>query len=437
MALFDLIEAENRRARNIAKAVEADDTPQLEVLKAKQPPLMTINALLKSANLKIQISLDDERGVVAEGVGGVRYPLAQLSDGERNAVFIAAKVLTAKDDTLLLIDEPERHLHRSIISPLLTSLFAEKKTCAFVISTHEAMLPVDCPDAKTLLLRGCTAAPDGKVSNWDADEVAPGANLDESLLREIIGARRKVIFVEGVESKSLDKPLYNIVFPGVSVIPKGSCRDVENAVSGIRGAGNVHWVSAFGIIDSDSRPDGEIVALKANGIYAVSVYSVESIYYHPDIQELAAKAHAKSIGGNVPGRLAKAKYDALAAVGIHKTRLSQRIAEKTLRALAMRQLPGQPEVQAMSPISISLNVPGEVAKEEEKFESLLAAGDIAAIFSRYPVRETPALELIATALGFQDKQQYASAVRTLLSTDANAMNVVKGFFGSLYTDLGI
>ena len=43
------------------------------------------------------------------------YGAAELSDGERNALLISAEILTAKDGTLLIIDEPERHLHRSII----------------------------------------------------------------------------------------------------------------------------------------------------------------------------------------------------------------------------------------------------------------------------------------------------------------------------------
>ncbi|WP_442947933.1 AAA family ATPase [Nostoc sp.] len=51
--------------------------------------------------------------VVASKCGGTPYSIAELSDGERNALLIAANVLTVKNGTLVLIDEPERHLHRS------------------------------------------------------------------------------------------------------------------------------------------------------------------------------------------------------------------------------------------------------------------------------------------------------------------------------------
>ena len=53
--------------------------------------------------------------------------MAQMSDGERAAAIIAATVLVADPGTLFLIDEPERHLHRSIIEPFLSALFGNVK----------------------------------------------------------------------------------------------------------------------------------------------------------------------------------------------------------------------------------------------------------------------------------------------------------------------
>ena len=110
---------------------------------------------MRLSNLQIEISLEDGQKVVARKYGGASYSLAELSDGERNAFLIASEVLTAKAGTLVIIDEPERHLHRSIISPLLKMLFDKRRDCAFIISTHEFMLPVETPEASTLLIRSC------------------------------------------------------------------------------------------------------------------------------------------------------------------------------------------------------------------------------------------------------------------------------------------
>ena len=85
------------------------------------------------------------------------------------AMIIAAQVITAESGTVFLIDEPERHLHRSIIEPFLSALFELRRDdCTFVISTHEVMLPVANPDAKVLMLRSCQWKGDQCVA-WDAD----------------------------------------------------------------------------------------------------------------------------------------------------------------------------------------------------------------------------------------------------------------------------
>jgi energy-coupling factor transporter ATP-binding protein EcfA2 len=168
------------------------------------------------------------------------YSTAQLSDGERNALPIAADVLTAPAGTLLLIDEPERHLHRSISSPLLMLLFARRPDCGFVISTHDIELALDHRRAATVLVRGCKFE-DGVAVRWDADLLAPEADIGEDLKRAVLGARRKLIFVEGTGA-SLDKSLYNILFPEASVVAAQSCRNVEQAVAGLTGAAGVNWV---------------------------------------------------------------------------------------------------------------------------------------------------------------------------------------------------
>jgi hypothetical protein len=262
IAIYNLIDAENVRARAIAGAVDDDNMELAKILSKKDAPIKIINELLRLSNIPIEISVKETDQVVASKSGCEPYSIAELSDGERNALLIAANVLTAKPGTLILIDEPERHLHRSIISPLLTLLFAKRPDCVFIISTHEVMLPLDNPSARTLLIRGCTYN-GSSVTAWDAN-IVPDTEIGEDLKRDILGARRKILFIEGTE-QSLDKPLYSLIFPGLSVISKSSCRDVEHAVSGIRDASTLHWLHVFGVVDNDRRTQPDIEKLKAKG----------------------------------------------------------------------------------------------------------------------------------------------------------------------------
>lgn len=202
-ALYDLIDAENVRARSIASAVDTGEIDLAKVLSKKDAPIRIINELLQLSNLPIEISVQQNDQIVASKSGGNPYSIAQLSDGERNALLVGAAVLTVKPGTLVLLDEPERHLHRSIISPLLTLLFEKRRDCAFIVSTHEVMLPLDNPAARTLLLRECIHT-GSNVSAWDTDLVPAEAEIDEDAKRDILGGRRKLLL-----SKELNTALIN------------------------------------------------------------------------------------------------------------------------------------------------------------------------------------------------------------------------------------
>jgi predicted ATPase len=120
------------------------------------------------------------------------YSIPELSDGERNALLISAAVLTAEPGSLILIDEPEHHLHRSIISPFPTHLFTRRDDCTFIISTHEILLPIDHPDSKVLLVRSCSYQ-NKKAIGWQLDIINTPDKIPEDIRFDIYGARRKLL----------------------------------------------------------------------------------------------------------------------------------------------------------------------------------------------------------------------------------------------------
>lgn len=430
IAIYELVEAANADARAIERAVRQEDTALVQRLKIQDPPLKVINELLRCSNLPITLSIEEGEQVMASKSGSKLFSVARLSDGERNAVIIAANVLTAKPGTLILIDEPERHLHRSIISPLLTQLFGKRNDCAFIVSTHDILLPLDNPSARTLLIRGCTYA-GHDVGAWTADLVTPETELDEALKIDIFGARKKILFVEGT-GRSLDQRLYSLVFPEVSVIAKSSCRDVEHAVTGIRGAASLLWLKAFGIVDSDGRPPEVLGELPMRGIYAVPSYSVEALYYHPLIQERVAERHAKVTGRDSQTMCQEAKVAAISALAKHADRMCKRVAEKAVRATVLQQLPTKSTIETYQAVKIEVDISAEIARERARFDGYVAKDDLLSLIQRYPIRETPAPTQIADALGFQNRDQYENAVLKLLMDDATSVESVRVLFQGLW-----
>jgi len=434
MSLYDFIAIEHDRNQAVTAQVDSGSFEAAKDVAIQQrSPRQIINDLLKSSGMPIEIALSRENGLIASKDGGLPYSVAELSDGERNALFIAASVLTAESETLILIDEPERHLHRSIISPFLTALLSERPDCAFIISTHDVMLPSDNPSARAVLLRGCVYYTHHGVPMiaWDAQFASDLENLDEEIKKDILGARKTLLFVEG-EQQSLDKPLYNLLFPDVSVIPKASCRDVERAVFGIREAEDLHWVHAFGIVDNDRRSLEDIKQLEGRKVYALPVFSVESIYYHPFLQERVANLHAETIGETPEEMIRQAKDQALIEIRRNKQHLCVRVVDKIVRRELFSKLPRRSDIGSIETLNISINVQEKIQQEDKHLEALLVAQNLTAIIEQYPIRESGAIGPISRLLGFQKVSHYKGAVLSLLKSDQEALDFVKGFLQALY-----
>lgn len=434
MAIFDLIDADTMQERKIAAFVRAGDGAAAFKEAETPSPIQVINELMRLSNLPIEVSLHEGQQVVARKKGGAPYSVAELSDGERNAFLIAIEVLTAKPETLILIDEPERHLHRSIISPLLKLLFDRRKDCAFIVSTHELMLPVDTPSASTLLVRGCEYQGQ-QVRAWTVDLIPPGVGIEDDLKRDLLGGRRKMIFVEGA-SQSLDVPLYSLLFPDVSVTPKLGCRDVEHAVRGLRAVADVHWVAAWGIVDNDQRTPEDVQRLKDAGIWALTHYSVEALYYHPKIINRIAKRQAALTGDNADDLVKAAMVDAVTAAKAQRDHLVTSAVLKAARERVMATLPKRTDVKAgASSVKVEVDIAAVRAAEETQFDELIATADWDGLITRYPLRESSAFDRVVSGLKIADQATYRAAVLKLVQDESEVMNDLRGLLGSLYEEV--
>ena len=294
--LFDLVAKENARANSITGFVDSKDLKGAAKRAAESVSVFKqLNDLLSLGTLLIDLEKSDDEEILARHRNAnTSYSIAQMSDGERNAAIIGATVLTVSPGTVLLIDEPERHLHRSIIVPFLAALFAKRDDCTFIISTHELALPAANPTASVLLVRSCKWE-GNRARGWDIDLLQANYQLPEELRLAILGSRRKVLFFEGTGT-SLDLPIYDALFPDISVAATGTSTDVQRAVEGMRGSQDLHHVEAYGLIDSDGRSPETVNALSERGVFALDVYSVESLYYCLDslvLQRRVMRKHAQ------------------------------------------------------------------------------------------------------------------------------------------------
>lgn len=417
--LFDLVSQENARARCIVSLVDNQQYEKASIAAKKSPsPFSQLNDLLALGTLKISLQNSSDDEIQAERKDNEsKYSMSQMSDGERNAALIAAKVVTADSNTIFLIDEPERHLHRSIIEPFLSALFRHRDDCIFVISTHEISLPVANDDAHTILVRSCSWS-GREVASWDIELIQPNSNLPEDLKRAILGSRKKILFVEGDNSSSLDLPIYNALFPNVTIIPKGGCANVMQAVQGLRGSIPLHDVEAYGLIDRDNLTLDEIDQLAQKNIFALKVCSIESLCYCSDAISAVAHRQAESLGYDAEELIINAKQKALQILGKPDVanRLAAKRCERQIRNLVFTKTPNWKTIKDNTTGNFTICVPSPLQEEIDHFNDLLNNNDLDALVARYPIKKSSVLRDISHSLHLTNERSYYQTLLTQIQT---------------------
>ncbi|CAI8856478.1 AAA family ATPase [Pseudomonas sp. IT-P258] len=430
-AIHDLQNAELQYKVDAANEIKAEGSQSSAIarLQSNDAPLDRINALLAQANLPVRILISE--GELKAQQGDAVYSFARMSDGERAALIFAAEVVAAPDGAIFLIDEPELHLHPSIVVPLLKALIAERPTCGFVICTHELDLPGSSFASKIILVRGCKWRGTA-VESWQVDVLDAPEKIPEWLYVDLIGSRRKILFIEGT-TNSLDHPLYSLLFPTVSVRSRESCREVMRAVEGLRAVEELHRAQAFGLIDHDGMDEKQVLDFESHGIYPLPIFAVESLYYSAEVSAALAAQQAKTFGLTPEQLRHEAQVAALQAVtakGIPE-HLASRIAERHIRDKLLLALPDRKMMMEGAKNDIEFKLESPYPSELERIEQMINAQDIDAIVCRYPVRESGMLNGIAKALHFNGRTDYERAALILIGINDELQRSLRIKLGKL------
>ena len=418
--LFDLVAKDNAINESIAQHIRNKDDNQAYEESDKSPsPFNQINEMLARGKLSVALHKTIDQNLLASHPQGDSFGIEKMSDGERSAMIIAAHVITAESGTVFLIDEPERHLHRSIIQPFLSALFALRSgDCAFIISTHEIALPAATPEARVLMLRSCQWNNDNPTA-WDAKLLEPNSELPPELKLAILGSKKKILFVEG-QRGSLDVSLYSVLFPTLSVNPIGSCEEVQKAVLGLRGSQEIDDAEVFGLIDRDNRENKDIEKLAEKGIFALKVYSVEALYYCSDAIDAVARQQASSRGIDANGLVKSAKQQVIEELTDREIaeRMAARRCERQIQELALSNIPNWKSIRATPAQPICVPIDPQLYLEElDYFNGLVKGANIDQLIARYPLRDSRVFEIIATTLKCQNQEDYQRMVLVQIEND--------------------
>lgn len=407
-ALFDLLGNIQLEHQRVADLVYDEGLSAQEVVTTVGTRLFTVlNTVLERAGLLVEVRTTNIQTFSARHrTLGVDYSVSEMSDGERSALLLAAEVLTAPPAAVVMLDEPERHLHRSISARLIEAVIEARADCVFVVLTHDLELAgvLSSRPGTVLTTLGVQWA-DKDPASWTIHQVAADSPITEVSRRAILGGRKRVLFVEGQEG-SLDLSLYGALFPDWALAPSGSCESVMRNVAGLRTSDDFHWIQAVGIVDGDGRSPAERAALRSKGTSALSVSEIENLYYLPAVVSAIAEKQAEMQGEGVTALLEGAKKAGLAALSGAQTleRLAKKLAKDELARSLMSFLPDE---VTEDDVEIHLSSPyRRILTELNRF---LVGDDYEALVRAVPIRDTGFRNEVAKSLGFASYKSYQKA----------------------------
>lgn len=221
-----------------------------------------------------QRQLEFETAKVKAVYNGDQYQAKYMSDGERVALYLISQCLLAPSGMMIIIDEPEIHLHRTIMTRLWDTIerFCEDKV--FVYITHDLDFAASRKDAAKIWVQAYQPP-----HAWDLQLLPENEDIPEGLMLEVLGNRKPVLFVEG-EKTSYDYQLYQHIYSDRYVVPVHNCSKVIELTKAFNNdkIRTIHHLDVKGLIDRDYLSQDEVDANARFGITALNVAEVENLY---------------------------------------------------------------------------------------------------------------------------------------------------------------
>jgi hypothetical protein len=357
-----------------------------------------------------------------KGSDGRLYSSSEMSDGERVIFYLIGQCLAAKENGIIVIDEPEIHLHKSVQAPLWREIQKLRTDCLFVYLTHDVDFAVSLQESQKIWLK----AYDGQNWEWDLVESVDG--LPEELLVEILGSRKPIVFIEG-ENGSFDTSLYRSLLNDFLVIPRGSCSQVIESTKALKSSPQLHHLNVYGIIDRDRRVDAEIASLEAKGVFTLQVAEVENLFCTKELLAIVSKRLSRNEEDD---------FNAVVKFVINRlnSELENQISLRTVGEIKFRlnmfddKAKGAENLNtALTALTENIDVSGIYQENKVLFEGIIETSDYNKLLKTYNRKSLSSQ--IGVYLGLKGGELPEFVVRIAKTDAVNELrNTLKPYFGN-------
>ena len=274
--IVDLVDYKVRRAENRKATLK---TTRLDrVIKAWQSIFPSNRILIEGGRL---LFIRDDHNPA--------YPSIRLSDGERATLYYLGSVLYAPHNATIFVDSPAMFLHPTVSNVIWDKVEEMRPDCTFIYTTHDLEFASSRTDSAVVWVREF----DPVKMRWDYSLLPEHTGIPEDLYLSIIGARKPVMFIEGVAGRSIDYKLYSLIFPQFTVKSLGSCNKVIESVRSFNDLNGFHHLDSYGIVDRDRRDVKEVEYLRKKKILVPDVAEVENLLLLENVVKAVARSRRR------------------------------------------------------------------------------------------------------------------------------------------------
>lgn len=215
-----------------------------------------------------------DKKILATKNNGLPFEFNKMSDGERAGFFYIATVITAPENSFIIVDEPENHLNPAIYNKIWDTLINLRKDCQFIFISHTIDFIISRSNYELVKIKKFSPPNDFEF-DFLGDSLS---DIPREYIVEIIGSQKPILFCEG-SKKDYDYQIYENIFGRkYTIIPVGNCITVKNSVIGCNQLSQNYSIQpAIGIIDSDLKSDEQIEDLKSKNIFPLKCTEIEML----------------------------------------------------------------------------------------------------------------------------------------------------------------
>lgn len=203
---------------------------------------------------------------------GSKYSINGLSDGERCILFYIGNVLLAPENSYIIDDEPETFLNAAIYNELWDLLISERSDCQFVFASHNMDFVQSRTNATYMWCKKFEAPYD-----LDYEKLEESQEFPLSLLTEVSGTRKPILFCEGTKT-SIDYKIYSKLFSKFCFVkPVQGHKQVIQHTRAYNNLNKMHGNKAYGIIDYDWMEETKIAKYKKKNIFVLPFNEIEML----------------------------------------------------------------------------------------------------------------------------------------------------------------